>query len=239
LNRAEVFGEALNGLTYEGTQIINPGTYAAGNIIIQDFDNGLAANDALGRFIAQNNLGLGNSEVSPFSGDSGGPLIINGQVAGVVQGGYGFTGFQNNPDVVPGLNGSFGELARYTRVSNRALWYDQIVPPVASIVSARGLRNNVVSYYDVPTGSGEQIRNVNVVKGTAVRVKFSEVASGAGLAQIATAATIRGMTGVNYTIGNTTVDDVNRTIEWQLNTTVHPNGFWWVDGQGKSTPATR
>jgi hypothetical protein len=86
-NRVDALGQALNGTVYE------PGTFIANSHLIFDFDNGISANDASGFFLGLNNLGLGTLEVSTAPGDSGGPGLIDGKIAGVTSFGQGFNGF--------------------------------------------------------------------------------------------------------------------------------------------------
>ena len=58
---------------------------AAQTMIMYDFDNGNAANDAIGIATggAIANVGLGNQEVLAVGGDSGSPTFLNGQIVGV------------------------------------------------------------------------------------------------------------------------------------------------------------
>ncbi len=50
---------------------------------VHDFDNGQAANDALGYFNGINNLSLGNAEGFPAQGDCGGPGLLGNSIASV------------------------------------------------------------------------------------------------------------------------------------------------------------
>jgi hypothetical protein len=105
---------------------------------IYDFDNGKKANDAFGYYFDLNNLGLGDMEVGAGQGDSGGPTFIDGKVAGVTS--FGLTFFSNsnrecftdNPDVVCGLNSSFGEFGGDTRVSYYSEWITASIPEPGS-----------------------------------------------------------------------------------------------------------
>jgi hypothetical protein len=106
-NRIDAFGDALNGTVYA------PGSLTVGTHLVFDFDNGNAPNDAGGFFLGVNDLGLGNLEISSAPGDSGGPVFINGQIAGITSFGRGFNGFT---DVLAGTNSSFGEFGVDTRV---------------------------------------------------------------------------------------------------------------------------
>lgn len=107
---------------WDGEAVANP------NILMYDFDNGLAANDAFGVYFGLTGLGLGNMEVLSSNGDSGGPSFIGGKVAGITSFGVTFTNqaggicTAGNPDLICGLNNSFGEFAGDTRVSGYAAW---------------------------------------------------------------------------------------------------------------------
>ena len=107
----------------------------------------MAANDAYGVFFGINDLGLGDDEVNSASGDSGGPIFIDGKIAGVTS--WGFTP-GTPPDVLSGVNSSFGEFSSDARVSINAAWIDSIVgdpalrgPTVDSISPDVGLTNDL------------------------------------------------------------------------------------------------
>jgi secreted trypsin-like serine protease len=91
------------------------------NLLLFDFDNGLAAQNSLG------GLGLGTSEVMLYRGDSGGPALIGGQIAGIhsfitcFSGGPGVQ-CASPPDINNTLNGSFGERFGSTRISAYDDW---------------------------------------------------------------------------------------------------------------------
>jgi hypothetical protein len=121
-NRIDAFGQALNGSVYL------PGTVTPDRHLVFDFDSGNSANDASGFFLGIPNLGLGSLEVSTAPGDSGGPALIDGRIAGVTSFGQGFNGFT---DVLSGTNASFGEFAVDTRVSAFASWIDSVVDIIA------------------------------------------------------------------------------------------------------------
>jgi hypothetical protein len=100
-------------------------TPLADSQLIADFDDGSATHDALGRLIHRNDLGLGWAEGLIAPGDSGGPALISGQVAGVAS----YTarlslGFIS-PDIDTESNSSFGEIAAWQRVSHYQQWIDQ------------------------------------------------------------------------------------------------------------------
>ena len=98
--------------------------FPAASALVYDFDNGQAANDALGYFYGINNLGLGNAEGFPAQGDSGGPGLIGNSIASVVSYQLGFPG---PPDVVPGANSSFGDIGVAMRVSYYAGWINSVI----------------------------------------------------------------------------------------------------------------
>ncbi|MFP5481889.1 MAG: trypsin-like serine protease [Gammaproteobacteria bacterium] len=100
-------------------------TPIAGTQLIADFDNGTTTNDALGRLIFQNDLGLGLNEGLIAQGDSGGPAFIRGQIAGVASYTASLSRGSTNPDVDGIINSSFGEIAAWQRVSAYQQWIDQ------------------------------------------------------------------------------------------------------------------
>lgn len=104
--------------------------------LVADFDNGRTAQDALGRLINKPGTGLGQSEGLITPGDSGGPALINGKVAGIASYITSLNMVSVNPDIDSTLNGSFGEIAAWQRVSA----YQQVIDQT--------LRAN---YVDAPT----------------------------------------------------------------------------------------
>ncbi len=107
---------------------------ASSSIMMYDFDNGLAANDAFDAYFGVAGLGLGDMEVLAGRGDSGGPTFIDGKIAGITSFGITFTDLEGglcvpgNPDLVCGLNNTFGEFGGDTRVSAYAGWIAASVP---------------------------------------------------------------------------------------------------------------
>lgn len=93
--------------------------------LASDFDSGDPSNDALGADYGINDVGVGILEVGPSRGSSGGPGLINGQIAGVVS--YGITPVTAGVDVSPGSDTSFGEIFSDTRVSAYAPWIDSTI----------------------------------------------------------------------------------------------------------------
>jgi hypothetical protein len=105
------------------TPLPKPG-FPAGSALIYDFDDGMAAHDALGFFYGINNTGLGGAEGSAAPGDSGGAGFIGNAIASIASYEFGFPG---NPDVLPGTNASFGEIVVDTRVSAFAGWINSVI----------------------------------------------------------------------------------------------------------------
>lgn len=104
----------------EGTNTVDS-IVGNNNILFFDFDNPNST--------AQSSLGSAEAlerEVMIFRGDSGGPTLINGQIAGVhsfitcVSGGS--TVCATPPDIDGVLNGTYGERFGDTRVSQYAQW---------------------------------------------------------------------------------------------------------------------
>ena len=100
---------------------------AAGTQLIADFDNGSTAQDALGRLAYRSGTGLGVHEGMLAPGDSGGPTLINGKVAGVASYTASLSYGNVHPDVDTVANSSFGEVAAWQRVSYYQQWIDQSV----------------------------------------------------------------------------------------------------------------
>ncbi len=88
-----------------------------GSVLLYDFDNGLAENDAFGFFFRNSDLGLGIEEVSAAFGDSGGPTIVDGKITGVTSYILSLTVGSKTSDVTDKLDSSFGEFSGDTRVS--------------------------------------------------------------------------------------------------------------------------
>lgn len=96
-----------------------------GRQLIADFDNGIAANDALGQLIGNRDLGLGVEEGFVAQGDSGGPAFIQKKIAGVASHISSLGRGSIEPDVDSIANSSFGEIATWQRVSAYQQWIDQ------------------------------------------------------------------------------------------------------------------
>ena len=98
-------------------------------LLAYDFDNGLAENDAFDFFFgnAYADLGLGLNEVNAAPGDSGGPTLIDGEIAGITSFGARLFRDSASSDIDGDLNASFGEFGFDTRVSSHASWIDAIL----------------------------------------------------------------------------------------------------------------
>lgn len=103
------------------------------NVLLSDFDNGLAANDssciiadAIGVTSARYcNLGRGATEAMTAGGDSGGASFIDGKVAAVTSFGLSFgTSFG---DIDSRLNSSFGEFGGYVSTAYHANWINSVL----------------------------------------------------------------------------------------------------------------
>lgn len=97
----------------------------AGTQLIADFDNGLAANDALGRLMSRQDRGRGLDEGMIAKGDSGGPAFLQNKLAGVASYTASLTRGDIHPDIDNSANSSFGEIAAWQRVSAYQQWIDQ------------------------------------------------------------------------------------------------------------------
>lgn len=139
-NQFDVDGAALKEL-FSFSSGWNP---SAESMLVADFDSGSALNNALDQFKDLNllyslgtlpsslwslgySLGLGTQEGMIAPGDSGGPAFIGSQIAGVASYVASLSLGLAFPDVVQGVNSSYGELGFWTRVSNEQRWIDQTV----------------------------------------------------------------------------------------------------------------
>ncbi len=98
---------------------------AQGTQLCADFDNGLSQNDGLGQLLNVADTGVGDDESLLSPGDSGGPLLLQGKVAGIASYTFRFISPSVSPDIDSLGNSSFGEFAAWSRVSNYAYWIDQ------------------------------------------------------------------------------------------------------------------
>ncbi len=124
LNRYDTLGDTLNAPPLEAN--IVPGTQ-----LVYDFDSGLRRHDALGREYSLHDLGVvGGLEVGTSTGDSGGPSLIRGRIAGIASNGYS----PETPgiDVTPDNDTSFGEYFFDTRVSAYTDFIDAVLATSAA-----------------------------------------------------------------------------------------------------------
>lgn len=106
-NRYDAVGDLFN---IEPDIDIIPGTQ-----LVYDFDDGTWQHDAVGVEFGIHGLGLGEREVGSSHGDSGGPSLIDGQIAGIVSSGW--SPSVAGVDVTDENDTSFGEFFTDTRVS--------------------------------------------------------------------------------------------------------------------------
>lgn len=137
-NQFDADGAAIKEL-FSGTSGWNP---PVNSMLVADFDDGNPLHDAIDLFKDLNlqyalgtlpttlwnlagSLGLGTQEGMMAPGDSGGPAFIGNQIAGVAS----YVGSLSlglaYPDVLAGINSSFGELGFWARVSDQQQWIDQ------------------------------------------------------------------------------------------------------------------
>lgn len=90
-----------------------------------DFDNGTPARDALGQLLGITHLGLGTAEGIITPGDSGGPAFLDGHIAGVASYGASLSWGSLHPDIDSLVNGTFGEIGAWQRVSAHQEWIDR------------------------------------------------------------------------------------------------------------------
>lgn len=134
-NKIDALGDGFNAV--DGIQ------FPAGSTLAFDFDNGQSANDAFGYFFDIHDTGVVR-EVGTSHGDSGGPLFIDNQIAGITSLGLSLSSTDANDvvhttDIDGILNSSFGEFAVDTRVSAFQTFIAQNVPEPASGALSLGL----------------------------------------------------------------------------------------------------
>ncbi|MGK7922809.1 MAG: trypsin-like serine protease [Trichodesmium sp.] len=100
-------------------------TILPGTQLAFDFDSGKPENDVFGQEYGLEQLGV-NLEVNSTAGDSGGPVFIDGKIAGITS--YGFSPRTKGIDVdnISG-NSNFGEYSVDTRISAYAGYIDEII----------------------------------------------------------------------------------------------------------------
>ncbi|MEX2140759.1 MAG: trypsin-like serine protease [Pirellulales bacterium] len=111
LNRIDALGEDVD-LREIGLEVRLP----AGSFLATDFDSGLAANNTFQTHMQiESDLGFGEDEVSSASGDSGGPVFIDGAIAGVIA--SSFSSFPTDATPRVPFDSAWGTLGFQTRVS--------------------------------------------------------------------------------------------------------------------------
>lgn len=98
-------------------------TPLAGTQLAADFDNGTSAQNALGRLLNVGSTGLGANEGLITQGDSGGPALINGKVAGIASYVTSLSQGSARPDIDNSINSTYGEVGAWQRVSA----YQQVI----------------------------------------------------------------------------------------------------------------
>ena len=93
--------------------------------LLADFDNGSATNDALGQLMGRTGLGIGDGEGMLAQGDSGGPALIDGQIAGVATYTASLAFRSTHPDIDNLTNSSFGEVGGWQNIAVYQQWIDQ------------------------------------------------------------------------------------------------------------------
>lgn len=106
--------------------------------LLADFDDGQFVDDTLWRVAGVMDSGLGSQEGLIASGDSGGPALLAGKVAGVAS----FVASARAPDgsrtdLDSQINSSFGEIAAWQRVSAYQQWIDDSVQQHYAAAPAR------------------------------------------------------------------------------------------------------
>jgi len=104
-------------------------TIALGNQLIFDYDNGTTVNDALGSLYGVGDTGVIN-EGTVSGGDSGGAALIDNKIAAVTSWG---TTLGTPPDVLDGVNASYGEVVSSTRISTFIDWIEAVAGMVMAV----------------------------------------------------------------------------------------------------------
>lgn len=126
-NRIDTTRDALNDAI---GGVLSP--VPKGSQLLADFDNGSTRYDSLGRLMGLHNTGLGDREGSIAPGDSGGPAFIKGALAGVASYTSSFTIGSERLDSTSKIDGSFGEIAGWQRVSYYQGWIDELLASLSS-----------------------------------------------------------------------------------------------------------
>ncbi|MDO4586169.1 MAG: trypsin-like serine protease [Planctomycetia bacterium] len=117
------YGDKVRGQNvYEVTGSDVNTLYRTSGLIAYDFDDGTRKNDYFGNNLGIRDLGLGKTEAIAAPGDSGGPSLINGKIAGVTSFIVGTT--DNNDETYGPTAGAVGI---DVRVSTHSDWIDSIL----------------------------------------------------------------------------------------------------------------
>jgi hypothetical protein len=127
----------LNRIDVRGEDISDVYDAAPGDLLVFDFDSGQPANNVLGLLGKSSDLGFGADEVGVYLGDSGGPLFIDGAIAGLHRAIFG----RLDGDYTTAEDGSWGELGYATRVSSYQDFITSATDRQAVFVPARGAWN--------------------------------------------------------------------------------------------------
>lgn len=111
-------------------------------VLISDFDNGLAANDASCVLGVRCHLGLGAFEASTAPGDSGGPVFLNGKIVAISSFGARITA----SDIDGTLNSSFGELNGFVYTGFHEEWIAGVIPEPGTWLLSLSALAGLVAY---------------------------------------------------------------------------------------------
>jgi hypothetical protein len=127
-NRFDALGEAFRAIRGREDTL-------EGALLALDFDNGNKANDAAGIFVQAKDLGLGLDEAFAAPGDSGGPTLLDGKIAGIHSHITQFKGVDGRTPDVDGefFTSTFGEVMFDTRASYHADWIDRTLAAPAAV----------------------------------------------------------------------------------------------------------
>lgn len=115
----DVFNKVLDGIGWQTPE---------GSQLIADFDNGSSQYDSLGRLLGLHDTGLGGREGSIAPGDSGGPAFIDGKLAGIASYSTSLNLANGESlDITDSIDGSFGEVAAWQRVSFYQSWIEDVL----------------------------------------------------------------------------------------------------------------
>lgn len=128
VNRFDALGDAFRMI--EGRE-----DTLEGALLALDFDSGKRANDASGIFVQSRDLGAGSDEAFAAPGDSGGPTLLDGKIAGIHSHITQLMDLDGKTPDVDGefLTSTFGEVMFDTRASYYADWIDRTISGATAI----------------------------------------------------------------------------------------------------------